>query len=148
MNRPAMQPPEKQPIGFWTLRAGEALAQRIRSSLEAVGVPQPQWWVLHQLTEHPHGMDQTAMVDRIGPNQSGEVVRDAIEDALEHGRVTREGEILHLTPAGREAFDRAAVVQQQLADERMQGISQEEYVTTITVLQRMCRNVGADVWHW
>lgn len=148
MNRPAMQPPEKQPIGFWTVRAGEVIRARTRSALEAVGVPQSQWWVLHQLTLHPDGMDRSAMVEQIGPNESDEVVTHAIEQAVEQGRVAREGEWLRLTRAGRAAFDRAAAVQQDLGDERMRGITTEEFVTTITVLQRICRNVGADVWHW
>lgn len=148
MNRPPMQPPENQPIGFWTVRAGEAIRNRTRSALEAVDVPQPQWWVLHQLTLHPDGMDRTAMVKRIGPNDSDAVVSEAIDAALAQGRASDDGERLHLTPTGRAAFDRAAAVQDELQQERMQGITHEEFVTTIRVLQRTCENVGADVWHW
>ena len=47
-----------------------------------------------------------------------------------------------------EQFDRAARVQQMLQEERMQGITEEEFVTTITVLQRTIKNVGGDAWHW
>ncbi len=39
-------------------------------------------------------------------------------------------------------------VQKVLQDERMQGISVEDYETTITVLQRTIVNVGGDAWHW
>lgn len=35
-----------------------------------------------------------------------------------------------------------------LQEERMQGITEEEFVTTITVLQRTIKNVGGDAWHW
>ncbi len=50
MNKQAMQPPANQPIGFWTARAGEAIRTRTRGALEAIGVTQPGWWVLHQLS--------------------------------------------------------------------------------------------------
>ncbi|WP_374927956.1 hypothetical protein [Kytococcus sedentarius] len=135
--------PEKQPIGFWTVRAGEVITQRARSALEAVGVPQPQWWVLHQLTLAPDGVDEAAMLERIGPNESHEVVRCAVEAAVEQGRAERAGGLLRLTLVGREAFERAAAVQAELGEERMRGITQQELVTTNTVLQRLCRQVGA-----
>ena len=35
-----------------------------------------------------------------------------------------------------------------LQDERMQGISQDDFATTIRVLQRTIENVGGDAWHW
>ena len=38
-----MQPPAGQPIGFWTLRAGEAVRARIRAALAEVGVTQDRF---------------------------------------------------------------------------------------------------------
>lgn len=43
---------------------------------------------------------------------------------------------------------RLSAIQRGLESERMQGITNDEYVTTITVLQRMIANVGGDAWHW
>ncbi|MDI9928888.1 hypothetical protein QM588_00600 [Rhodococcus sp. IEGM 1354] len=34
----AMQRPENQPIGFWTVRAGEAVRTRTRGALRGVGI--------------------------------------------------------------------------------------------------------------
>ena len=148
MNEPEMQPPANQPIGFWTARAGEAIRARTRGALEAIGVTQPQWWVLHQLSLHPEGMERAALLRTIGPNESTDVVDAAVDSALDLGWAREDGAVLLPTDAGSQQFERAARVQQMLQEERMQGISEEEFVTTITVLQRTIKNVGGDAWHW
>lgn len=39
-------------------------------------------------------------------------------------------------------------MQRELGQERGVGISREDYITTITTLQQVIRNVGGDAWHW
>ncbi|WP_066903299.1 MarR family winged helix-turn-helix transcriptional regulator [Millisia brevis] len=146
--RPDMQPPLQQPIGFWTARAGDAIRRRTRGRLAELGVSQPQWWVLHQLSLHPDGMSRDDMVAIIGPNESDTVIREAIDTAADKHWVRRDGDLVVATDAGRERFRAAAQAQQDLDAERRLGISDDEYATTITVLQRVIRNVGGDAWHW
>lgn len=148
MNKQAMQPPANQPIGFWTARAGEAIRARTRGALEAIGVTQPGWWVLHQLSLHPEGVERAVLLRTIGPNESTDVIDAAVDSALDLGWAREDESVLLPTDAGSQQFDRAARVQQMLQEERMQGISEEEFVTTITVLQRTVKNVGGDAWHW
>ncbi|MDZ7911573.1 MAG: MarR family winged helix-turn-helix transcriptional regulator [Rhodococcus sp. (in: high G+C Gram-positive bacteria)] len=148
MTNQPMQPPANQPIGFWTARAGEAIRARTRGALEAIGVTQPQWWALHQLSLHPEGMERAVLLRTIGPNESTDVIDAAVDSALDLGWAREEESVLLPTDAGSQQFDRAARVQQMLQEERMQGISEEEFVTTITVLQRTITNVGGDAWHW
>lgn len=143
-----MQSPAKQPIGFWTVRAGEAIRARTRGALEAIGVSQPEWWVLHQLTLHPDGMPRTEMVDTIGPNDTPEAIETAIESAAGKGWLRARGEVLHPTDTGSAVFERAMAVQTMLEDERMQGVTEEDYATAITVMQRVIENVGGSAWHW
>lgn len=143
-----MQPPARQPIGFWTVRAGAAIGARTRAALEAIGVTQAEWWVLHQLSLHPEGLSRAAIIRTIGPNGSVAAIDAALASAIRKGWVREAGASLESTEVGTERFERAAHVQKALHDERMQGISEEEYVTTITVLQRTIANVGGDAWHW
>lgn len=109
---------------------------------------QPQWWVLHQLSLHPGGMTQDAMVAVIGPNESDAVILEAIATAEGNGWVRRDGDLLAATASGSERFRAAAEVQRELDAERRQGISDAEYAMTITVLQRTIRNVGGRARHW
>ncbi|MCZ4562714.1 MarR family winged helix-turn-helix transcriptional regulator [Rhodococcus sp. IEGM 1401] len=143
-----MQPPELQPIGFWTARAGDAIRNRIRAALAEVGVSQPEWWLLHQISLYPTGADRAETVEKIGHNDTPEAIVEAIESARAKGLVVESNSRVTFTPKGEAQFRRAADVQQMLQDERMQGIGQDEYVTTIRVLQRTIQNVGGDAWHW
>ncbi|PRY44726.1 hypothetical protein CLV43_102291 [Umezawaea tangerina] len=143
-----MQPPASQPIGFWSIRAGEAIRTRIRAALQEIDVTQSEWWVLHQLSRGPDGVDRTTVVDTVGPNDTPAVIESTIETAIAKGWIHAEGGRLRLSAVGTERFEAAVEVQKVLQDERMQGISVEDYETTITVLQRTIVNVGGDAWHW
>lgn len=143
-----MQPAALQPLGFWTTRAGEAIRARTRGRLAELGVTQPQWWVLHQLSLHPTGMSDGDIVSVVGPNDSDEAIVHAIASGIERGWIARSGELVRLTDTGTQRFHAAAEVQRELNDERRQGISDRDYATTIEVLQRTITNVGGDAWHW
>ena len=143
-----MQPPALQPLGFWALRAGHAIRARTRGRLMELLVTQQEWWVLHQLSMHPTGMEESEIVSVVGPNESDDSITQAIASGIDKGWLDRVGNQVHLTDGGREQFDAAAEVQMQLNDERRQGISDRDYATTIMVLQRTIVNVGGEAWHW
>nr|WP_314140778.1 hypothetical protein [uncultured Rhodococcus sp.] len=144
----SMQPPERQPIGFWTARAGEAIRARTRGALHDIGVTQPEWWLLHQISLHPAGADRAETIEKIGHNDTPEAIVEAIDSAHAKGWIVESNSRLKFTPDGRDAFRRAADLQNMLQDERMNGISAADFVTTIEVLQRTIQNVGGDAWHW
>ncbi|MGV8875170.1 MAG: hypothetical protein ACOH2Q_21750 [Rhodococcus sp. (in: high G+C Gram-positive bacteria)] len=143
-----MQPPELQPIGFWTARAGEAIRARTRGALHEIGLTQPEWWLLHQISLHPAGAEREETIEKIGHNDTPEAIVDAIDSARGQGWIVESESRVTFTPKGAEQFRQAVDVQQMLQDERMRGIGQDDYVTTIEVLQRTIDNVGGDAWHW
>lgn len=143
-----MQPPENQPIGFWTARAGEAIRIRTRGALRDIGVTQPEWWLLHQLSLSPSGVDRAEVIEKLGHNDTPEAIVDAVSTATAKGWIQQSDSRLRYTGAGVEQFDRAAALQRELQTERMHGISEEDFVTTIQVLQRTIENVGGQAWHW
>ncbi|MCJ0979015.1 MarR family winged helix-turn-helix transcriptional regulator [Rhodococcus sp. ARC_M12] len=146
-NRP-MQPPERQPIGFWTARAGEAIRARTRGALHDIGITQPEWWLLHQISLHPAGADRGETIEKIGHNDTPDAIVEAIDSARSKGWIVESNSSLKFTPDGRDTFRSAADLQNMLQDERMNGISEADFVTTIEVLQRTIQNVGGDAWHW
>ncbi|GAA1749802.1 hypothetical protein GCM10009710_32230 [Aeromicrobium alkaliterrae] len=143
-----MQPPARQPLGFWTVRAGEAIGQRTRSALAELGVTQPQWWVLHQLSLHPAGVERTDVIDTVGPNDTAGAIEEAIASSQDNGWLVADGDSIRATATGAALFARCAALQAELQAERMHGITEAEFATTITVLQRTIENVGANAWHW
>ena len=83
---------------------------------------------------HVHGIDA--------------VIHEAIDSLLDKGWIRSASGTLRWTVAGREKFRAAAEVQQQLEVERRRGISDDEFITAITVMQRTIDNVGGYAWHW
>ena len=143
-----MQPPENQPIGFWTARAGEAIRARTRGALAEIGMSQPEWWLLHQLSLYPGGVSRSNVIETIGPNDTVEAIEIAIESSEEKGWLADDHTALRWTDVGAAQFDQGQDVQDTLQAERIQGISTDDHVTTIEVLQRTIVNVGGHAWHW
>jgi hypothetical protein len=143
-----MQPPEDQPLGFWTVRAGEAIGARARGALRDIGLSQPEWWLLQQVSLDPDGVDRDATIEKIGHNSTPEAIVEAIDSAVANGWVQQTDSRLKSTSLGTDLFERAAALQQELQTERMQGNSIEDFATTIRVLQRTIDNVGGEAWHW
>ncbi|OEU88014.1 transcriptional regulator [Streptomyces abyssalis] len=138
-----------QPIGYWSWAAHKAVVGHIREALAAHGVSQPQWWVLAQLAGSEHGRTReqlTAVLSGyldVGSHLDAEidavVARDwARQDDVERLRLTAEGSALHAE---------LATLQQSLRDRIHSDITDEEYVRTLKVLQRMIRNVDGRFWH-
>ncbi|MGB7235133.1 MAG: hypothetical protein WBD41_04035 [Rhodococcus sp. (in: high G+C Gram-positive bacteria)] len=144
----AMQPPEDQPLGFWTVRAGEAIGARTRGALRDIGLSQPEWWLLQQVSLDPDGVDRDATIEKIGHNSTPEAIVEAIDSAVAKGWVQQTDSRLKSTSLGTGLFERAAALQQELQTERMQGNSIEDFATTIRVLQQTIDNVGGEAWHW
>ncbi|WP_067473513.1 hypothetical protein, partial [Dietzia timorensis] len=108
----------------------------------------PEWWVLHQLSLDEAGVSEEKIVATVGPNESDAVIHEAIDSLLDKGWIRSASGTLRWTVAGREKFRAAAEVQQQLEVERRRGISDDEFITAITVMQRTIDNVGGYAWHW
>ncbi|MFH8497671.1 MarR family winged helix-turn-helix transcriptional regulator [Streptomyces coeruleorubidus] len=140
----------KQPIGYWSWAAFNAVVTRTRGALAGIGTTQPQWWVL-------------AQVARADTVKSREEVAHLLENYLDTGPEAMELEIdriiaqgwinedsegrLSITAEGRAFYDKAAALQEELWAERHAGISDEEYLTTLKVLQRFVHNTGGRAWH-
>ncbi|MGW7135390.1 MarR family winged helix-turn-helix transcriptional regulator [Streptomyces xanthophaeus] len=140
----------RQPIGYWSWAAYDAVVGRTRAALAELGTTQPQWWVLAQVataTEVKTRDEVTAVLRNY--LAVGEAVLDEETDTLVvRGWITQDASgRLGITPEGREFFDRAATLQEDLWAERHAGISDEEYLITLKVLQRFVHNVGGRAWH-
>ncbi|HWN31548.1 MAG TPA: hypothetical protein VNP03_02345 [Pseudonocardia sp.] len=109
---------------------------------------QPEWWVLHQLSVHPEGVGRATMIETIGPNDTPAAIDSAIDSAIGKGWIHAAGAHLRPSQAGTEQFERAAAIQRALQEERMEGITAEDFATAISVLQKTIANVGGDAWHW
>ncbi|MFE0172649.1 MarR family winged helix-turn-helix transcriptional regulator [Streptomyces sp. NPDC059002] len=140
-----------QPIGYWSSAAGSAVVHHIRTNLAELGITQPQWWVIGQLMNAPeNGRDRNEVVTTLRGYLDlgdGALMHD-ISALHDRGLITEDtaGRIA-LTDEGRALQARAAERQKRIRAEIHEGITDEEYILTLKVLQRMIHNVGGTAWH-
>ncbi|OKI04798.1 transcriptional regulator [Streptomyces sp. CB02923] len=138
-----------QPIGYWAWAAHTAAVTHIRAGLARHGVSQPQWWVLNQLAGHADGRDRAEVTGLLkGYLAAGTDTLTADIDALgRRGLLSPDGDRLHITAEGADVHARCAALQKEMRATIHDGISDEEYVRTLKVLQRMIHNVGGTMRH-
>ncbi|MGC9381740.1 MarR family winged helix-turn-helix transcriptional regulator [Streptomyces sp. MH13] len=140
----------QQPIGYWSWAAYKAVVTRIRAALTEIGTSQPQWWILAQVAraDTPKTRDEVSRLLRNYLDTGPETMESEIDATIAQGWIARTSdEHLTLTPEGRAFYEKAAALQSELWAERHAGISDEEYLTTVKVLQRFIHNTGGEAWH-
>jgi DNA-binding MarR family transcriptional regulator len=140
----------KQPIGYWSWAAYRAVVTRTRAALAELGLTQPQWWVLAQLARAGTTRTRDELTRLLAPylDTGTDAVTADIGELVARGRLAEDAEgRLALTAEGGALYDKAAALQDELWAERHAGISDEEYLTTLKVLQRFIHNTGGEAWH-
>jgi MarR family transcriptional regulator, organic hydroperoxide resistance regulator len=138
-----------QPIGYWSWAAHKAVVTYIRAGLGRFGVSQPQWWTMAQVADSERGKTReevTAILE--GYLDVGAGLGPEVDALLERGWLTLDDEKrLQLTPAGNTVYGQCAELQGGMRTTIHDGITDEEYLTALKVLQRMIHNVGGKAWH-
>ncbi|WP_086826329.1 MarR family winged helix-turn-helix transcriptional regulator [Allokutzneria sp. NRRL B-24872] len=136
----------RQPIGYWAWAAHNAAVTFIRAALAEHDLTQPRWWVLNQLAEGDKTRAEvTALLE--GYLDVGAGLQPEIDAVLDRGWATSGPSALSITEDGRALHAKIALLQQDLRARIHEGISDEEYVRVLKVLQRMIDNVGGRAWH-
>ncbi|MEU1045299.1 MarR family winged helix-turn-helix transcriptional regulator [Streptomyces sp. NPDC005897] len=141
----------RQPIGYWSWAAYKAVVTRTQAALAELGTTQPRWWVLAQVARADTPKTRAEVSGILGNylDAGPEAMESEIDATIAAGWITETPSdgLLSLTPEGRTFFEKAAALQGDLWTERHAGISDEEYLTTMKVLQRFIHNTGGRAWH-
>lgn len=140
----------QQPIGYWSWAAYNAVVTRIRTALAGIGTTQPQWWVLAQVAraDTVKTRDEVSRLLRNYLDTGPGVLESEIDTTIAQGWITEDAAgRLGITAGGRAFYEKAAALQDELWAERHAGVSDEEYLTTLKVLQRFIHNTGGRAWH-
>ncbi|MEV5813844.1 MarR family winged helix-turn-helix transcriptional regulator [Streptomyces mutabilis] len=140
----------QQPIGYWSWAAYKAVVTRTRAALAEIGTTQPQWWTLAQVAraDTPKTRAEISRLLRNYLDTGPETMEAEIDATITRGWTVQSADgLLTLTPEGSAFYEKAAALQSDLWTERHAGISDEEYLTTMKVLQRFIHNTGGRAWH-
>jgi hypothetical protein len=132
-------PTDRRPIGFWLKLLDRLLDTRLEASLD--GLSRRHWQVLNVV---PQGRAGQAEIDaRVRPfiGSEGTTARE-VADLQQRGWLTTGTAMLELTELGTNEFERLLTLVSADRTTLMIGITPDEYASTVSVLERMARNLG------
>ncbi len=135
------QGPTGYPIGYWLKRLDRAIDGALDSTLAAEQLARRHWQTMNFLHQGPS--DAAALAEALRPfwGQGAITLDEVLSDLARRGMVAGEGGRYALTAAGKATRARIAeqvdVTRRRLVD----GVSREEYLATLEVLQRMTANL-------
>lgn len=126
-----------RPIGYWLKEVDRLIDESFVRLLGEERLTRRHWQALHTIAEGP--MRAVDVDAALAPFET--TVAPVVDELVARGWVGRSGETVALTEAGRFAHttvsERVAANRKALTD----GITAEEYASTINVLERMAGNL-------
>ena len=137
-----MTPTTPPPIGLLLQQADSAITAAFERALGERGVDRVQWQYLHAVGHHPEGATAQDIAGAMPPGPTdGEVAAAAAEVAARGWTTDHDGRVT-LTPDGVAALAELREEVAALRDASVEGVSAEDYATTIATLQRMIVNLA------
>jgi len=132
-------PTDRRPIGFWLKLLDRLLDTRLEASLG--GLSRRHWQVLNVVRQGRAG--QAEIDARVRPfiGSEGTTARE-VADLQQRGWLTSGTAALELTELGTTEFERLLTLVSADRMTLMIGITPDEYASTVSVLERMARNMG------
>jgi hypothetical protein len=138
-----------QPVGYWTGLAYESIIAFIRARQAELGLTQPQFWLLRNLSKNDLSSDGEGMtIPELEQAMKSYLRREDDLEAearalLERGCLTRDDEgRWWITESGEHARVDLKQRTPEIRARIHQGIDDAYYATTVKVLQQMIRNTG------
>jgi DNA-binding MarR family transcriptional regulator len=138
---------DRRPIGFWLKLVDRLIDEQFALTLEEHGITRRQWQLLNVLAAGPASVAQ--LDAEVAPFLQAATDDSPAESSVEHLTELIESAWVDATPTGYELTERGAAVLARLevvvAEQRTrstEGVSEQEYLTTVSVLERVARNLG------
>ncbi len=132
------------PIGYWLKHVDEVITEHVDRVLNDNGFTRLRWQALNTIYEEGAvgrlSLD-AAMSTFVDSGELNEIVSEFVQEGwvIEHD----SGDTTELTLTGAGKSERGTIfkLQSNVRRQAMQGITEQEYITVIDVLQRMAKNL-------
>lgn len=129
------------PIGYWLKHADEIITARSNQALADQGFTRFRWQALNMIYE-AGTITRDEVFNVLQTFIDAHQLDEMLDGFVREGWLVVEGNALSLTEAGKSKRTDLFKRQGEVRRRAMQGISDEEYVTIIAVLQRMVNNLA------
>ena len=133
---------DPRPIGFWLRLVDNLINEQFSTTLDEHGVTRMQWQLLNVLAR---GQASVEMLDAaVAPFlvAGGETTIDHLTELIESAWVDATPTGYELTERGHGALDRLTNVVAEQRTVMSAGVTEGDYLTTVSTLERMATNLG------
>ncbi|MCC6251526.1 MAG: winged helix-turn-helix transcriptional regulator [Bacteroidia bacterium] len=129
------------PIGYYLKLVDNCLTRGIDEIQSKHGLNRLEWQVLNSIYEKP-GILKTEILELMKPLADFQVVESIFNKFIEKNQIEIKSNMLALTTLGKELHKSCFDSQQEFRKKAITNISETEYQTTISTLQKMIANLS------
>jgi DNA-binding MarR family transcriptional regulator len=129
----------KSPIGYYLKKADNLLTEGINDIHKEFNINRTQWQILNSLNES-NSIDRNKIIDVLIEFADKESISNTIE-IMKNRELIKEDEQLELTENGTDVFNKCFQRQTEFRNKFMKNISEQEYLQTITALEKIIVNL-------
>lgn len=130
---------DKLPIGYYLKNADRLLTEGINHIHREMGITRTDWQILNSIHENDK-IDLQKIAELLTAFADKETISNAIS-ALEKRHLIVGNQFLSLTEEGKKLFETCLQKQKAFRQKSMEGLTQEEYVQTISFLEKLIDNL-------
>jgi DNA-binding MarR family transcriptional regulator len=134
------KPGENLPIGYWLKQADNLLTERINAIQAANGINRTEWQVINLLSAGERAPGQ--LCEKLQPFTGKDNLHGLLGELVAKEIIEVNNGNYLLTSKGREVYDACFKQQQEFRMKTMEGISAEDYATTLETLQKIVTNLS------
>lgn len=133
----------RQPIGYWVKEADNLLSRWFDKIHAGHPLSRLAWQLMNSI-EHRNNLALEELITLLSPFAQGNTIRDEVFMLEKEGIISINSGRLQLTEKGSEIHQAYLQRQTELRDKVMQGITSQDYETTINTLQQIVNNLKQD----
>ena len=134
----------KMPIGWYLKEADTLITHFLNSAFETYGINRFHWQVMKNIDTHGK-ISKELFYHQVNRFLSKEELGQVLELLLTRKWILQEEDNYSFTVTGREEYKQIAALQQSNKEKIMEGTSPEDYLTTITFLEAIIKNMGGKI---
>ena len=132
---------KKIPIGYYLKLADKCLTKGIDDIQSQHGLNRVEWQVLNSIYEKPEIL-KSEILALMKPLADNKLVESILTKFVDKSQVEIKNDMLTLTTKGKELHKSCLDTQQEFRKKAVTDISETDYQTTISTLQKMIANIS------
>ncbi|GGJ66883.1 MarR family winged helix-turn-helix transcriptional regulator [Glutamicibacter ardleyensis] len=133
-----------RPLGFWLKLVDSLIDEQFAATLEEHGVTRRQWQVLNLLEQNP--ASEAKLISGLSPffasPDEPQNVTEHLAELVESGWISHLDSEYTITERGHVSLVKLSELVDRIRSQFGEGLTEEEYATTVSSLEQMARNFG------